>query len=133
MLFLIEVQNEKGEGVPGKFPTSLEIIDSWDPTKVFAEIVTSANEYEVSGKDGIMSIPVKIMCLGSEEDFIVFEFNIDGLLLETDSIEITQGGDFDTERPSMIVAPTGIEGDYMELGDGFGPTFIFTVKDSYCT
>jgi len=87
MLFLIEVQNSKGEGVPGKFPNSLNLIGSWDPSKVFVEMVTTINEYQVSGVDGIMSVPVKVLCLGSPEDYLILEFDIDGVLLETESIK----------------------------------------------
>ena len=87
-------------------------------------------EYEYSGIDGVMSIPWKVTCLQQNLD-IQLQFDIDGVVLETLTLKVNVGGNFDTYTPSHIEVPN-IGGYVITQGQQFGSNFIFQAWNSYC-
>ena len=89
MTFMIEVTDSAKKGISGKYPESVTISYNSDPSLAVQVImVTSSSDFSISGKDGIMTVPVKFVYL--EDDLTVkLQFIIDGITLDSDEIVLT--------------------------------------------
>jgi hypothetical protein len=89
-------------------------------------MVPGSLEFEPSGKDGVMSIPIKFECL--EEDMnIKIKFDIDGKFIETPMIQLSQSGDFDSWTPAFLKPPTLTPGTQLSLTTDLGAAFEWHV------
>ena len=94
------------------------------------QIVYNNTMFTESKEDGVMQIPIKLLCLKYDTIKAKLEFKIDGVILLTPTIEFIWGGDFE------YWTPTYFKNDYdkssLWLLYDFGDGFWWDIYDGYC-
>ena len=90
-MFLVEVLNANQEGVSGKVPSSVSVSKKSDTGATIEIYVnTSSSDFGMSGSDGIMVVPVKILCMGQDSLSVKITISVDGLSVESEYIQLSK-------------------------------------------
>lgn len=127
--------DKDGNGVPGKFPNKIFVKTLDSGIQVEAQIVVDHSISQASNKDGLMRVPVWLLCLEEDTEF-TFVFHIDGNMIETQQFSGIAVYTDDTDAYGSLPAFIEMDGDdgdskYYWIGDDLDD-FVFNIYNINC-